>query len=593
MNMLVGLLEKIMPLVNHVSTRLVALQLLLVVIHLGGQSHFAQIENIARKNGTLVGILQNNEEDHRLTELVVTVMAHTIQSTVILPPNQWDNGGSAPWAQTYGVHGIIRATLSILRSPSQYSSSSLINAFSLLVFPTRYYPQEYKHSDTSSTRQILVAFLRSEHLITRSIAMDAIINLAVSDSERDNYAMDLDRMYNILTGSIRLPSSLADVTIEHCYANGLYSSTTEYMDTMSRFVLDHKLYEHGHTIADLVQRFPAAVEGDWGTLEDYASVPRASRLPFLQWSDVLPEFAKALRLTADPTDQDAADILDMKYLILRDRVVEAVALGRKAIARNPHLAYAYYIISLSPDADRSYHAAEKGLACPDVTEFLRNQLQGKVVDLGVARALEILDRAVKGNVLARDEVQNTLSTALAHAQSFTERNPLDDPLMPSMLGWRIIITVVLRGSGLRIDLAELQVRKPAISITLCGYSLIASGMQPLFKKFEKSTEFLEFFGYSTNKTAMHLACNRIQDTYQSSAEEWETLIHLYDSADAREGCMKNAGIDKRLSEWLGRVECSKTFPNPPKASHHCAFCRSSSAHRVLKQCKGCQIARYG
>ena len=57
-------------------------------------------------------------------------------------------------------------------------------------------------------------------------------------------------------------------------------------------------------------------------------------LPFKRWTDALPHCATALRARGSRDDLDAADVLELKYFIIRQRVPDAVRLGERAAARH-------------------------------------------------------------------------------------------------------------------------------------------------------------------------------------------------------------------------------------------------------------------
>ena len=222
---------------------------------------------------------------------------------------------------------------------------------------------------------------------------------------------------------------------------------------MSQAARDCDLVALGQSIAELVQHSTMVVEGSWTQID---SDP-VHRLPFARWTDCLPECARALRLGETDHDLDAADTLDMRYLLLHGRVAEAVALGRSARSRNPNHAYARYIISLCGDTTEGLRAAEEGLHCPDVTPFLRRQMLWRAVEFRVWEGSGRILAADVGDTRAREEGTESLRTALDYVNIFLAEAPQDAYLRLAMLGWNFLLSVTLRGPDLSDDLLELKV----------------------------------------------------------------------------------------------------------------------------------------
>ncbi|KAG6833042.1 hypothetical protein H0H87_012053 [Tephrocybe sp. NHM501043] len=97
-------------------------------------------------------------------------------------------------------------------------------------------------------------------------------------------------------------------------------------------------------------------------------------LPFIRWIDALPPCARAIRTRAIGKEEDLADILDIEFYIMKQRIPDAVELARKGLKRNPGQAYFYYAITLSADHTEGQRAAKKGLMYKQITPFVRFQL---------------------------------------------------------------------------------------------------------------------------------------------------------------------------------------------------------------------------
>ncbi|KAI0703156.1 hypothetical protein C8Q76DRAFT_632141, partial [Earliella scabrosa] len=565
-----GMVDKICPLLNHPSTRCLALHLLLIIIHLANQSHMSILETVARLNPTLVKLVHDVRDDRVVTELAMAIMSHTIictspgEYTTISPAN--------PPAEIYGIRALLEVTISQLRQPATCSPALMMHAFTLLVLPSQDYPHEYRHVTTAPIQALLVASLRSRYLITRVIAMDALVNLCSVDAERDppSYSLDFQHIRRILTSASPLPSYLSSVTIDRCNSTKVYQSVAGFVEVMSSFARDHNFHDHGREVAEIVQRSPATPEGEWRELEIREQIPESRRLSFHQWSDVLLAFASALRNTGSSHDLDSADILNMKFLMIRGRTEEAAALGRQAIKRNPALTYAYYIVSLTSDRQSGYEAAIRGLECSDSTTFLRAQLLWRAVEAGVGRALDILEGAARGTSTTGTDLEAALLSALQHADMFTDENTLDDALMATMLGWRIIITIMLKGDNLDACLDTLK---------------------PTFQMVAEATEAMAFFGHPDKKSAISVAWKLIAQSARTAGEEWYSLVQIYDELDvSRLECPNGQGMGHELLQWFGRIECKKHIPRTKSRMRRCTSCGSANA--ILKRCTGCMIAKY-
>ena len=179
------------------------------------------------------------------------------------------------------------------------------------------------------------------------------------------------------------------------------------------------------------------------------------------WTDALPHCARALRARGTPADLDMADVLDLKFYIIRSRIPDAIAHGQRAIERNPDLAYAYYAISMGADHEQGLRAVKKGLKCKNITPFVRHYLLWRAVehagDLGVSTLQE-----ARGEGADHAEGIAFLMSAWEDAKTFTAEAPPDNRHMQTILNWYIILTIAIKGPELSEDLKELAVRPPVL-----------------------------------------------------------------------------------------------------------------------------------
>lgn len=238
-----------------------------------------------------------------------------------------------------------------------------------------------------------------------------------------------------------------------------FREEAEYQKAMMRCAQDHDLVSLGRTLATLIQRTEFAIaegsfrtEGPNGTWRDDFDIG----LPFKMWTDALPHCAKALRARGTSADLDMADVVELKYFIIRSRIPDAISAGQRAIARNPNLAYAYYAISMGADHAEGLRAVKKGLKCKELTPFVRNYLLWRAVEHAGDLGVMTLQESKAGE---RDHSEGVafLMSAWDDAKTFVAEAPPDNRHMQTIINWYIILQLAIKGPELSENLAELTV----------------------------------------------------------------------------------------------------------------------------------------
>lgn len=444
-----------MDLLDHKLTQYMALQILLVFTHDGSRLQNVVLVKISGHSRSLSKLVQDRLNARNVIELAVVVMAHSLPSFMSSLASD-----SSHHLQENGLHDILHAMFGVLQS-ADASKALLTHALMLLVSLVQYVPDICRRDP--SLCMLLVALLRVEDICARVTALEGILSICEGNSREEIYEVDLGYLARVITDTEEFAPTIAsligtqDVShwIEQSDSSLLCHLSNQYTRNMSQAARDQDLSALGHSIASVVQYSPVIVEGSWRQDID----GRASDQPqFSLWSDVLPECARILRLTGAIPDLDAADILDMKYLMLRNRAVEALAFARMTLSRNPSHVFAHYVISLYEDTAEGLRAAQEGLRCPDVTPFLRKQLLWRAVEFGVWKGLQQIITAEAEDTRAHDEGVTTLRAALDNANVFLAEAPIDAHLRLTMLKWRFLLELTLRGPQLSSDLHELQVR---------------------------------------------------------------------------------------------------------------------------------------
>ncbi|OSD08264.1 hypothetical protein PYCCODRAFT_1379740 [Trametes coccinea BRFM310] len=591
----IGLLQKVMPLLDFDSTRHIALQALIVVTHHGG---LLARQEIARYSDVLVKAMQDHPDDPLVAELAVVTIAHATESVVVceLTP---DPG----LVRAAAIRPVIEATLAALRRPT-YSHAMHTHALTLLAAPTQHCPREC--TAVPSLLNFLAAMTRSQNISFRAVAFTGILRLPIAESEFEQWQFDPVRF---LTNHRRgTPQHLSDILMDYglmeSEATLTIISTSDYQKAMVQALQDRDMYALGVKLVELIQRNEFSIaeggfqmEGPGGSWS-FANGADTG-LPFNRWTDALPLCAKALRAKNTPTDLDGADIVEMKFYMARGRLSDAIALGHAALRRNRDLAYAYYIVSMGAEVEEGLRAVKKGLKCKRISPFVRYQMLWRAVGHAAQRGLAILTDAEEGDLQARAEGTAFLMSAWEDAKAYISEAPPDGRHMLAVLSWYALLTILIRGPELSEELRELD---------------------PARRKMKTSSEFMKHMGYPIARTQLNLARGLMLDHYTEGAREWGAFVKHFDDLD-RDFQQEHAAslaedAEDDLVEWLDKIDLGSdeeggshnhghahvhgsgrqhTVPQAKgdKSDHElyrCSWCRNPSA--VLRKCGGCGNTRY-
>ncbi|RDX49823.1 hypothetical protein OH76DRAFT_1482910 [Lentinus brumalis] len=584
-----GMLKKIIPLLDLDSTRHVALNALVMVTHHGGEQSRVQIAR--QLNRTLVKLVEDLPDDPKAVELAISTMDHATEAVIANedPP-------SLVLVKEIDVQSVLTVTVAALRKPT-ISYTLVSHALNLLASAAQHCPAMCKA--VPGLTALTAAFLRSKNINIRATAMGGLLRLPIAECEQD--AMHFDFNGLMVAAAAGPPDHLLDIAVDYGMdrldLHVMLKAVGAYTDAISRAMQDRDMYALGKKLVDLTQRAEYVIaEGGWqgadGRVFGSAELGNA---PFTRWTDALPLCAKALRAKGGKDDLDAADILDMKFLIIRQRLPEAIALGIAAIKRNPRLAYAYYIISMGTNVEEGLCAVKKGLKCQKITPFVRNQLLWRATCHAGLRGMEILQQAREGDMAARAEGTAFLMSAWEDAKTFISEAPPDTRHMLGMIGWYVLLTILIRGPELSEELHELD---------------------PARRKIRASLDFMNFVGHAVKRTQLNLTRELVLNLYTPAAKEWGSLVQRFDKLDAHGSTGEAARTpsslsDDDLSEWLGNVSIDDEHANhdhhgcaghapgsqvPATAEtssyelYRCSWCGNPSA--VLKRCGGCGKTRY-
>jgi hypothetical protein len=440
-----------MPLLGMPTCRHLALRALASVTHHGGIEARSEI---AKQTPVLVRLIQEHADDATVVELAIVTMSHAVDAIT----GSIEEQPNTKLLKTLDMHNLLKIFVDATRRPD--ASSDLINhALAFFAGSTLHCYNECKAYPP--VLKCLVAGLRSKDLTIRCSSLGGLIRLQHHGAEAD--PRHYDPQQTIAACRRGYPNHLVDTLMDYGFARGDVIITLKTTDDLQKAFMkcaqDHNLYALGLSLAEFIVRTEFSVhKGGFQTPN-----PRTGALeimdmglPFVWWDDALPQCAKAIREKGKANEDDFADILDIKYHILKARIPDAIAHAKLAIARNPNNAYFYYAITLGKDGVAGLRAAKKGLKCKNTTPFVRFALLHRAVDHAGDMGICLLQAAVVGDKKWEEGVAFLIS-ALDDAKTYVEEAPPDSRHMKKVLYWYILLTLAMKGPEISEDLRELQV----------------------------------------------------------------------------------------------------------------------------------------
>lgn len=444
-----GFLTRLMPLLDMPMCLHLALHALSNVTHHGGKEARAEI---ARHTPVLIKVIEDHPDDAKAAELVVATMSHAVDT---------GSGKSQPdlnLLRNLDIPGILKLFVEAMHRPD--ASRYLIN-HSLAFFAESTLHCHRECKAYTPVLKCLIASLRSKDLTTRCASLGGLIRLHHHEAEAE--PRDYDPHKTIAACQRGYPDHLVDVLMDYGFTRGdvvvTLKTTADNQEAFMKCARDHDLYRLGLSLAQFILRTEFSVAK--GAFQ--SQNPRTGAvenmdvgLPFTWWDDALPFCATAIREKGKANEEDLADILDIKYLVSKGRIPDAIAHAKSAIARNPNNAYFYYAITLGKDGTAGLRAAKKGLKCKKTTPFVRFALLHRAVVHAGDMGIILLQTAVAGDNKWEEGVA-FLTSAMDDAKMYVEEAPPDSRHMKNVLYWYILLTLAINGSVISKDLHELQV----------------------------------------------------------------------------------------------------------------------------------------
>ena len=396
---------------------------------------------------------QSYPHDIQVIELATVTMLHAICAVL------FNNDKPDPKVlKLINLPTVLEVTLENMRKP--ISTYYMMNhAIPLLTSSTLHCP-EICHNYPPILK-FPAACLHSKDLTVCYTAMGGLIRLHHHEAKPERVFHDPQKLIDqVLKG---FPDHIADIMMDYgliqCNTYATLQATHDFQKAMMAVVQDHDLLTLGRTLAELIVRTEFSIAKGSFEAEDPRTGKREAfntSLPFTLWTESLPVCASKLRQTGQASDVDLADILQIKFFIIWQNILDAVVKAKAAIDRNLDIAYWYYTISLGANDEDGLRFAKKGLQCKHITNFLKFAMLYRAVEHAGSLAVTKLQEASQGDK-TWEEGYAFLTSALDDAKEFIQRAPPDSRHLQNMLNWYIILTITYKGPEISVQLDELQV----------------------------------------------------------------------------------------------------------------------------------------
>ncbi|KAJ3498772.1 hypothetical protein NLJ89_g10174 [Agrocybe chaxingu] len=463
------------------------------------------------------------------------------------------------------MEDVIFTVLDSVRRPYVLPGQLLDHALEILAASTRYSAKVFKVHPRLFA--FLVAGLRAKGWDTRWMCFSGLLKIYDKDDDDAPYSVDPAEFLKNISQTLpwHLQRALDAYGPSRSDIRLALTVSEEYDSSMRDRVVHGDLYAFGLKQAELILKADLSVAG--GILHGSST-----------WMNTWRSAINKIRAKNKPEDQDAADILDIAYLLYRRRHEEAVALARKSITRNPEQAYFYYALSFSSDHVERLQAEKKGLKCQQSTPFVRYQLLYQAVEHAGAMGYKWLLAASAEVTHSWEKGIACFVSALEDAKTFVEEAPPDHRSMLHILNWLVLLSLLVR-EDLSPDLMEIK---------------------DIVKKVKTAEQFAEFMGVQPDRFDFYLAQKAALKHYAQGVAEFSRVYEDLDRAKSQQASptVTQAQTEDALAAWLDDVRLedgSRAFPSHCEVNrgtkvnfdsvtmYRCSWCGNPSA--LLKKCE--------
>jgi hypothetical protein len=175
--------------------------------------------------------------------------------------------------------------------------------------------------------------------------MIAFFHLHHHDAKDDTATLDPRRVIESYEKGAfhrpRIEDAIVDYGFQDTEIFNTVLATKTFQSAMLKAMETGNLVDLGRSLARLIVQNEFAIgDGYYQTVNERTGRMEIlnTGLPFTQWRDALPHCAEALQETGHDSDLDMADILQIKYLIMKRKPREAVPRAKAALERSPQVA---------------------------------------------------------------------------------------------------------------------------------------------------------------------------------------------------------------------------------------------------------------
>ncbi|KAJ7026964.1 hypothetical protein C8F04DRAFT_1123798 [Mycena alexandri] len=557
-----GFVQQAISLLRSEVARSRVISVLTAVTHLNDNEI---MRSIVRFTSTILDCAEGHLDDHKYAESTLCVLSHC--TTVGLAEIDSELAHLIPLPR------VIQFCLSVVRLPT--STFLSFHHFLDFCFRTTEYRSAVFRSLPDSV-DFLVACTRAEDICARNDALRSLIaispwegttqltrvRLGHVDAALKQYGKTSNRQRELLRSRERFQ-------LIETFIKNPHRSLSDFGNKLVLLILAHELG---------VRRY-FQHRGD-DEIEEGEIQRLQQNLGCRRFIDVLPLCAEAVRGGSGPQAEINGDILQLEFLLASKKHPEACALARTCIERDPSVAFFYLVLTTSDDRSIAspVRAAEKGLECSGLTDYMREELLYSAASSASFIAGYMLHG--KPSEIRLQEAIQLAQKALSYATSFVEVAPPDGDMVPDMIALRIHLTFLMRGHTLVDECSELQALQSELNL---AYDIARSTMR----------------GFSPLREC--LAIDTIFARMSVASQVWKSVLARNHSNKYRNNVTPNADP----TAWLEKLDNSDGMSNrfamlgtvDPSTERYgtaqlrcCSACGSPSA--VLRKCSGCQEARY-
>ncbi|KAF7308188.1 hypothetical protein HMN09_00666600 [Mycena chlorophos] len=372
-----GFLGQLLSLLEDPHGRNLALDSLVALTHHGGIEVRAEVAKATCE--PLLRLLRDLPDDPHVPQLAIRVLAHTIAGAVSNEAKQQD----PKLASTLPLASVAQAFVDALRRPNA-TGEMVTHVTTCLVELSE------DIQLTKSMVELLVAGLRYNRWFDRTRCLSGLLIHVIPQAAFDLRTMDPTKVVQCIAGIAHAPACVRETMhawgLQRTGSYRMVASNREFAAALGAgYASGGGMYEAGKKIAELIVGTENAFFDGFFPVKNPANaqmmLPGGGSSPSSSvqfWSDTLPICARAIREKQIASETHLADILELKFLLMRQRYPDAVDLAQRALRRNPDFAYPYYIMMLALDDEPALRAAKRGI------QFLASRV-GAFVRFGLSK----------------------------------------------------------------------------------------------------------------------------------------------------------------------------------------------------------------